>query len=57
MNQFWRTHRVSIGVSLLCLLLATDALLSEQFRGLPFTKTAYRRSSEPVAFWVGVTFL
>jgi hypothetical protein len=29
MKQFWRTHRVSIGVSLLCLLLAIDALLSE----------------------------
>jgi hypothetical protein len=57
MKAFWWTHRVSIGVSLLCFLLATDALLSEQFRGLPFTKTAYRRSSEPVVFWAGVTML
>lgn len=57
MKELWRAHRVSIGLSLLCFLLAADALLSGQFRALPFTNTAYRRSSEPVVFWAGVAIL
>ena len=57
MTQPWKTHRVSAGVSLLCFLLAANALVSERIRVLPFTDTAYRRDGEPVVFWASVAIL
>jgi hypothetical protein len=57
MNQRWKTHRVSAGVSLVCFLLAANALVSERVRVLPFTDAVYRRDGEPVVFWVSVAIL
>jgi hypothetical protein len=57
MKELWRTHRVSVGVSLLCVLLAVNALLSGRFRGLPFTDVVVRRDGDPVLFWAAVAFL
>ena len=48
---------LSAGVSLLCVLLAANALVSERIRVLPFTDAVYRRDGEPVVFWASVAIL
>ena len=57
MKQLWKTYRVPAGFTLVCLLLAANALRLERIRPLPFAGTVYRQHDDPMMFWASVAIL